>query len=198
VKGGVALKLKALDAFHLLMILSSQEQKELGLDIHSLHTLHNRLTIAHLISAACDGTDFLPRTGQITIRAMETEDGQCVLMFSAPPKKRKVYKVKSPIGPYLYRFPSAGDLLSAMERLYRTEACCGDCRLFLLDGSYVLLIFPRCSLRPATDCLLREYSEYRGKGPLAAAFITEHGKLISQNPIAEIGSSLTGQPPEAP
>ena len=109
------MKMKALDASHLLIILTAQETRSLGLDVRGPNwgSLHCRLMIARIFSAACAGTEFAMNKGQIAIKAMETVDGQCVLMFStiapaAPQKdgKRKVYKIKSPAGPFVYRFDS--------------------------------------------------------------------------------------------
>ncbi len=193
--GGVALKIKALDATHLLVILAAQEKQALGLALGGTNwgSLHCRLTIARIFAAACSGTGFpLRKGGQIAVRAMETIDGQCVLVFSTiSPSvqhhgKRRIYTVKPPVSPTIYRFESAGHVMDALGHL----ACSGiECpgRLFLQNQQYLLALSPRLGQRCRADGILKEYGKLWGKGRTAEAMVEEHGKLLSTDAVVQIG-----------
>lgn len=193
------MKMKALDASHLLIILTAQETRSLGLDVKGPNwgSLHCRLMIARIFSVACAGTEFAMNKGQIAIKAMETVDGQCVLMFStitpaAAQKngKRKVYKIKSPVGPFVYCFDSAGDMLNAVERLSRAKISCKS-RLLRCGNGYRLVLTPGFTLRNTADCILQEYGTLCGKGSAAAAMAAEHGQVLCDDAVNLIGKYLT-------
>ena len=78
------MKIKALDDTHLLIILSSQETSHLGINIHELNcgSFSSRLMLAKIFMIACSRTGFSIDRDQIAVRAMQTADGACVLIFS--------------------------------------------------------------------------------------------------------------------
>ena len=191
--------MKALDASHLLIILSAQETRSLGLDLDGLgwESLHCRLAIARIFAAACANTDFGKNKNRIAIKAMQTIDGECVLMFSAISAAksaknggRKIYRIKSPAGPYIYCFKSVSDLMDAVELLYRCNPSGWNSKLVLYDDTYRLVLSPHFSLRHSADCTLREYGFLCGKGKAAEAFLLEHGKLLSDNIVCSLGFHL--------
>lgn len=192
------MKLKALDASHLMIILTAQETRNLGLDARGMswNSLHCRLTIAHIFANACAKIDFhLPdRKEQIAIRAMETADGETVLMFSAvSPSKakkggtRKIYRIKS-AGPYIYEVRDAGDLLNVLERLYNANIR-GACQAVLYGERYRLILSPCCTVRTRADSILREYGSLCGIGRPAAAYALEHGRLLSRDAVNQVGAA---------
>ena len=193
------MKMKALDASHMLIILSAQETRSLGLDLDGLgwESLHCRLAIARVFAAACANTDFAKNKNQITIKAMQTADGECVLMFSAitaakPSKthQRKVYRIKSFNGPYIYRFKTLEDLMNAVELLYQANHFGWHSSMVLYGNAYHLILNPRFSLRQPMDRILREYGELRGKGKSAEAFLLEHGTLLCEDAVRSLGAPL--------
>ena len=202
------MKVKALDEFHLLLILSAGEADSLGLNLQSLrmNTLACRLTMARLFSAACQRTgfardpsfgvrDILQKVGSIGIHAMATLDGQWVLLFSThpavgkPTASRKLYRVKSPPGPFCYHMPSCGDALNALERLFRARVN-APCQFFCCDSRYFLVLSPKCRDLPEVKSLLAEYGSLWGKGKAVCAFLHEHGQLLAKNAIEQVGSCL--------
>ena len=190
------MKMKALDASHLLIILSAQETRSLGLAQGlSWNSLHCRLTIAHIFAAACANTDFALHKDQVAIRAMETADGETVLMFSticpAKVKKgeaRKVYRIKC-FGPYVYELECAGDMLDVLQRLYRMNTR-GDCKLLRFGSRYRLILSPYFALKGSTETILKEYGRLCGIGRPAAAFSMEHGELLSRDAVNQVGGRL--------
>lgn len=201
------MKVKALDEFHLLLILSAREADSLGLDLQSLrmNTLACRLTMARLFSAACQRTgfvrdpslgvrDILQKVGSIRIHAMSTLDGQWVLLFSTPPAVAKPaapkhYRVKSPPGPFCYLLPSCSDALNALERLFRARVQT-PCQFFRCDDRYFLVLSPNCRDLLNVKSLLAEYGSLWGKGYAVCAFLKEHGQLLAKNAIEQVGSCL--------
>lgn len=204
--GGVTMKMKALDASHLMIILTAQETRSLGLDTQGLswNNLHCRLTIAHIFAAACAKTNFVlpPRREQIAIRAMETADGETVLMFSAasPAKAkkgaaRKIYRIKA-AGPYVYEIEDAGNLLNVLERLYSAQIR-GICQAVKYGGQYRIILSPYCTARGKADAILREYGSLCGIGRPAAAFALEHGVLLCDDAVNLVGSLIAAEKPPA-
>ncbi len=203
------MKVKALDEFHLLLILSASEADSLGLTPQSLrmNTLACRLTMARLFTAACERTgflqnpsrcirDILEKVSSIGIHAMPTVDGQYLLLFSTHPSlrqtchgKRRRYRVKQPPGPFSYRFPCCGDALNAIERLFRSGLDF-PCQFFCCDGQYFLILSPDCRSLLDMKAVLAEYGSLWGKGKASVAFLHEHGRLLACDAIAQVGPCL--------
>lgn len=190
------MKTKTIDAAHMLIILTAQESRSLGLSPNSIcwNSLHCRLAIARIFVAACAGTDFAANKNKIELKAMATADGECVLIFSTDPysakPKRKVYKIKTSAGPYVYQFANVGDVLNTIERLYRADLGCSDCTLLRVEGCYRLIISPPYGICSDVSCILKEYGALCGKGKTAAAFAQENGELLCTDAIQTIGMHL--------
>jgi len=189
------LKTKTIDAAHMLIILTAQESRSLGLSPNSIcwNSLHCRLAIARIFVAACAGTNFAENKNKIELKAMATADGECVLIFSTDPSvkpKRKIYKIKTSAGPYVYQFTCAGDVLNTIERLYRADLNCSDCTLLRTAGCYRLIISPPYGLCSDISSILKEYGTLCGKGKTAAAFALENGELLCTDAIQTVGIHL--------
>jgi len=190
------LKMKALDASHLLIILTAQESRSLGLaEGLSWNSLHCRLTIARIFAAACANTDFARHKDQIAIRAMATTDGETVLMFTAvaPAKAkkgatRKIFRIKYS-GPYVYELENVDDLLNALERLYRSNTQ-GGCQLLQYGRKYRLILSPYFTMKEKTEGILKEYGRLCGVGKVAAAVSLEHGRVLSRDAVKQVGGCL--------
>lgn len=179
----------------MLIILTAQESRSLGLSPDSIcwNSLHCRLTIARIFVAACAGTNFASSKNKIELKAMATADGECVLIFSTDPSakpKRKLYKIKTSSGPYVYQFPSVSDALNALERLYRANMNCTDCTLLRSSSGYRLVISPPCGLCSAVSGILTEYGTLGGKGKTAASFAQEDGEVLCTDAIHTVGIYL--------
>lgn len=203
------MKVKVLDEFHLLLILSGSEADSLGLNLQSLrmNTLACRLTIARLFSAACQRTgfvrdpsacvrDILQKVDSLGIHAMCTLDGQWVFLFSTHPavskrkqRTRNVYRVKTPPGPFCYQLASCGDALNVIERLFRTGVD-AECQFLCWDHRYFLVLSPKCRCLVEVKTLLAEYGTLWGKGSAVTAFLLEHGNLLATNAIKQVGPCL--------
>lgn len=190
------MKTKTIDAAHMLIILTAQESQSLGISPDSMcwNSLHCRLAIARIFLAACAGTNFAANTNKIELKAMATADGECVLIFSTNPAvkpKRKLYKIKTSSGPYVYQFRDAGDVLNTIERLYRAKLDCPDCTLLRSSSfGYRLVISPPYALCSAVSGILTEYGTLCGKGKTAAAFAMEDGQIICKDAIRTAGIYL--------
>lgn len=190
------MKTKALDASHLLIILTARETRALGLTQGlSWNSLHCRLTIARVFAAACASTNFTLHRDQVAIRAMATADGETVLMFTAvaPAKAkkgtpRKIYRIKCS-GPYVYELENAGDLLDVLKHLYSINTL-GGCQLLRYGSGYRLILSPYFGMKEKTEAFLKEYAHLRGIGKTAAALSLEHGELLSRDAVNQVGSCL--------
>ena len=126
---------KVIDPAHLLVILNQQEAEVFGLNTRmGWGSPPCRLAMARLFAAASEGTDFVLGHGQITIRAVQSEDGRLVLLFSSVfpskgkmPGERKLFRIKNQPGPYIYSFSSCEDVMKVLERLctIRRNGCTG-------------------------------------------------------------------------
>lgn len=193
---------KVIDPAHLLVILNQQEAEVFGLNTRmGWGSPPCRLAMARLFAAASEGTDFVLGHGQITIRAVQSEDGRLVLLFSSVfpskgkmPGERKLFRIKNQPGPYIYSFSSCEDVMKVLERLctIRRNGCTGRIRLILWKNSSYRLVFP-FPLRSTVRGILTEYGKLCGKGQAAAAYTLEHGKLLSRDAGKELGEKLTGQ-----
>lgn len=189
------MKTKTIDAAHMLIILTAQESRSLGLSPNNIcwNSLHCRLAIARIFVAACRDTNFAANKNKIELKAMATADGECVLIFSTNPSakpKRKVYKIKTSLGPYVYQFQCVDDVLNTIERLYNANLNCNECSLLRAEKRYQLIISPPYGLCSVTSCILKEYGSLCGKGKTAAAFAQENGELLCNDAIHTIGVHL--------
>lgn len=178
------MQVRALDASHMMVILGAQEKQALGLAVGGPRwgSLHCRMTVARIFAAASSGSGFRAGRGaRVSVRAIETPDGQCVLVFSAaaPARRprRRVYTVKPPC-PQVFRLETAGALLDAAAHLAKELPGCGA-RFFLLDGSYRAVLAPPLRCRARAEAILREYGALCARGFPAAAFVEEHGLLLT-------------------
>ena len=159
------MKIKALDDTHLLIILSSQETSHLGINIHELNcgSFSSRLMLAKIFMIACSRTGFSIDRDQIAVRAMQTADGACVLIFSTisavkarPAGKKKIYKIKKPSGPYIYEFYNTENLFRAAKHLFKKPALYGRNILVRKQENYCLILQPAFPLLHSVDILLQE------------------------------------------
>ncbi len=202
------MKVKALDDSHLLVILTAQEAGSLGLGAKVLREGADgcRAVMERLLAAACRQTGFSceRRRGKVGIHAMPTVEGEWVLVFSdlvmqKPPAacgeqlpKRRTYRIKECAGPYGYRFPSCEDALRVLERLFYENMLC-PCQFIRLGEGYYLVAHPKRREFAALHCLMQEYGTVWGRGKAAAAFLLEHGHLLSPDAVRRVGACLAGR-----
>ena len=194
------MKLRSIDQGHLLVILNRQEAEEFGLDgMQGWGSPSCRKAMARLFAIVSKGTGMEhPKRGQITIRAVQSGDGRLILLFSAlfPTvgrlmSGRERFRIKKQPGPYLYFFPEAESMMSALEQISRRKLS-GNVQLIQTVQGYWLIV--PFSLRYAAGEILTEYGKFYGKGAGMAAHAIEYGTILSKDAVRELGAKLVRKP----
>ena len=105
------------------------------------------------------------------------EDG-CIIYFTLTESTDvKRVRLKNNRGkPKVFEFSSSENMLCALNKLSKSNLIFKKSELYELNGKYRLVVWERGNL---AGSILREYGEEINIPCLAAAFVSEHGKLLS-------------------
>ena len=97
------------------------------------------------------------------------------------------YRVKT--APQVIRLADCSALLDLLERLCQLQLplCC---QLYGMADGYALILQPTCRHFFRLRSLAAEYGYLRGNSYREAAFVREHGKLLSCDALREVGAYL--------
>ena len=101
--------------------------------------------------------------------------------------QNKRYRVQTP--PQIVELPDCTALLDLLERLCQTQLPL-SCQLYAMQNSYALLVSPTCRHFFRLRSLAGEYGRLRGSSYQEAAFIREHGRLLSSDALGDVGVYL--------
>lgn len=198
------MKAKIMDDSHLLIILTGQEARHLGLNSANVDipTALSKITLAKVFLEGCKYTGFSYNSAEnIAIRTLYVRDGTVVLLFSIqapnlihskPSDKRKKYRIKETTGPLVYQFETCTDMMNAAEQLYRSDLICPQTKLLQMGDKYRMVLHLRWKTYKHAKALLEEYGSLKGKGRIAAAVAAEHGILLSEDLFASMWGNSSG------
>ncbi|WP_368236540.1 adaptor protein MecA [Anaerotruncus rubiinfantis] len=147
-----------------------------------------------LLETARMTTDFSPRA-KVFIEVYPDDAGGCTVYLSDLSRlKTKRWKVRRPVSvPVIYSFTDVDTLINGSVKLFRR--CSHRIRksaLYRLDGGWKLMIYPLDTVENITLSFLDEYAECCGEGPLAAAWLEEHGELVVREDAVDLISAYFG------
>ena len=137
-------------------------------------------------------TGFSTASGKLFVEVFPTDDAGCIFYISSLDRKPQSNSAEGKRGEYpepvIYRFAELDSLLRAApilfkrwgHRIYKSS-------LYLLEGKYLLLLYPLLAAEQHMVGFLKEYAEFFGKGELRAAFLSEHAQpLITGRALEEL------------
>ena len=99
--------------------------------------------------------------------------------------RNRRYRVKLP--PQVIRLTDCSALLDLLEHLCRLELLL-QCQLYSMTDGYAVIFHPTCRHFFRLRSLAGEYGYLRGNSYREAAFVREHGKLLSCDALREVGA----------
>lgn len=166
--------------------LSPQDLKELdityaGIDYSDPAT--KQMFVA-LLERGKEETGFRPRNARLFIEVFPSEEGGCIVFFTCLRGSGHPPGICGALGPeaVVFAFFQVEELLSAACKVYhRYSHRIYKSSLYRLENSYRLVVYPLDYIDNLSILLLGEFGEKTGTGPVLAAFIEEHGKLLVQD-----------------
>ena len=98
--------------------------------------------------------------------------------------QNKRYRVK--MSPQIVALADCTALLNLLERLYQTQLSI-HCQIYAMTEGYALIFYPTCRHFFRLRSLAGEYGQLRGNSYQEAAFVREHGRLLSCDALREVG-----------
>ena len=101
----------------------------------------------------------------------------------------KRLRLKRPAQPLVFCFPGVSALCGAVARIYGVFPN-APALLCLYQGRYYLAV--SASLRERRQIFLAagEFGAYLGAAPVLYSYYAEHGRELSRNAVAELGTAL--------
>lgn len=122
--------------------------------------------------------------GKLFIEAFPYADGGCILYVNVLPGSGPERPARPKTGfdtPLVFLFGDLESLCRASARLQgRYSHTILKSSLYLLEGRYCLALYTYFKLDGPISRLLSEYGDFFGKGPVTAAFLREHGKVLCE------------------
>ena len=169
----------------LKILLTEEDLYGFGLTFDNLDYDDNttRDVLQMLLIAARNETGFDP-AGGVVVEALPV-DGGCLLLVTPTGGHRRI-RMKRAVGPYVYEFDDADQLLglaSSISRYRRPEggktSPVAGSSLYQFDGRYRLVLYPAAPMPRGVGNLLQEFARAAGEGDAAAAYTAEHGRPIA-------------------
>lgn len=115
---------------------------------------------------------------RLEIDVFPAPDGGCIIYFTlTEPSETKRLRLKNNRAkPKVFEFSSSENMLCALAKLARSNINFKKSELYEINGKYRLVVWERGN---SAGSILREYGEEINSPCLAAAFVSEHGKLLS-------------------
>lgn len=151
--------------------------------------------IWQLLLKARNQTGFEFSSGNLLVEAFPASSGGCVLYFTNilyGSQMKRIKIKKSCFGPYVFRFESAEEMLTAVSRLGEAMGFAFmKSALYEAGEHYFLALYPVTRLEEEARILLGEYGDFFCEGAPALAFIEEHGTLIcAPNAVETISAAM--------
>lgn len=169
---------KLLDARHLLVVLTKEEARTLGLN--GFGGARARLAAARILSVVGGGA-FLAEGQHVLLRMLPAAVDRTVLLFTLQAPYRRCYRVRSRPIPLVFRVEGADAVLGLWERLPALPCASAAVQWYHLEKDrYAVVVRVSRVRHRRIALLLAEYGTYCGSGEAAAAFAAEHGRLLQK------------------
>ena len=117
----------------------------------------------------------------------------CIIYFTCLDKKgteknSKLRLKRNKVKPYIYDFDSSTDLLDALKAVakkYSQSEMPAESSLYLIDGKYKLILYPNGEYAKDVIFILGEYGRKTDGSAAAAAYLSEHGKVLAESSAVE-------------
>lgn len=176
-----------------------------GADLSELHITYAQLdydnaktreVLRRLMGYASDETGVELTPGRLLIEVFPAPEEGCVIYFTQleeTPARSRLRLKRQPRHtlPDVYEFNNSGDMLSAIEQLYKHNPERElKSSLYLLDGKYRLIVYTEQE-DTYFSALLKEFSDASYHSSTDEAYTREHGKRLSENnAVTEVGGAL--------
>lgn len=184
----VSLTVNRLSGDRVLITLCNKDMSDFSLDFGkmSMSDSHSRRVILRIMQVACRRSGISVSGKRLNVEAMLLGE-DCYLLVTVAKKPGRTYRLKN-CGSVCYRLGSAGNLLNAIEKLYRTSVVSSKNAVFELDGNYYLIF--EHYLPSQLRAVLNEFAQKKG-GNISAAKVREYGSPVCEhNAVRRIGSYL--------
>ena len=168
------MNIEQLDSSRVLISFGDNELASYNLSYTSLdlHSAEGRHFISKLLITAEEKTG-IPLIGKkLLIESIRYKSGCMLLITARQQHKRRIYRIRRRSGTYTFRFDSADDLLSCLEKTRLPPyTLTGE------DGIYRLIIRHAMPGRPYMH-ILSEYSSGFVRSDIYALSVMEHTHLL--------------------
>lgn len=129
-------------------------------------------------------------SGRVMIEVFPRANDGCLVRFTSVGShdgQPTVHMRRVKSEPAVYQFDGADEMLAAIAALRGGESLL--CELYLIEGKYRAVVYIDRDEKRAPH-ILGEFGSKLAKGAATAAFTAEHGVLISENAVTDIGKYL--------
>lgn len=193
------MKIETVDRQTVKVQLSVDDMQDLAITYEQMDYKDpsTKRAIVALLHKVRQETDVDLTGGKLFIEAFPHREGGCILYISVldaqgqgsarPKRYRGSFNT-----PMIFRFSDPEDLITACDKLFTQYShLVLKSSLYLMEQSYILLVYSYFKLDGKIAALVSEYGEAMGKGAVKSAFIKEHAKpLIINNAIDTIVERL--------
>lgn len=172
--------------------LDREDMNELNITYQQMdyNDEHTREVLQGLLKRIGLPGGFDALSGRVMIEVFPRANDGCLVRFTSVGShdgQPTVHMRRVKSEPAVYEFDGAGEMLAAMAALH--DGGNAPCELYLVEGKYrVITYIDRDEKR--TPHILGEFGNKLAKDAAAAAFTAEHGMLISENAVCDIGKYL--------
>ncbi len=172
--------------------LDREDMNELDITYQQMdyNDQHTREVLQGLLKRIGLPGGFEASTGRIMIEVFPRANDGCMVQFTsveAPDGQPTVRMRRVKTEPAVYEFDNVDDMIGAMSALSGGESV--PCELYLLENKYRVIVYTDRDEKK-TPHILGEFGNRVAKGAAAVAFTAEHGRLISENAVNDIGGYL--------
>lgn len=186
------LNIKQLTDDRILITLCHDDVKAFNLDFDTIAMSdpHQNKIILRLLQLALSTTGLDSKNKTVVLEALQNNDDLLILVSLSKKTKRKKYRIKRVTQYPCYRFDNCEHMLTAIKKLYNTDALFYNNSAFCYKNRYYL-VFDYPFVSKKAKSILSEYSStVRGVKPFIAR-LNECGKKLSGgNAVIHIGCSL--------
>ncbi|OJU18616.1 MAG: hypothetical protein BGN88_00570 [Clostridiales bacterium 43-6] len=165
--------------------LQSTDLKSLDLTFDEFDYENPRIkrVLWSLLSDASKQTGFTVGKGKLLIEVFPAFTGGCIIYFTQLEIEKTKTRVKTKkTVPCIYRFDDCDSMLSAVCRLKTDTDIIDKSSLYLLDGHYMLVIYPKAGFIGSLGAVLNEYG---CKVTVHESFLSEHATLLQETKAIE-------------